>query len=280
MVTVEVPNAVESSDETALTVTVPELVPGTCAGAIYRPFESIVPTVESPLAVSLTSQVTMILVDPLRVAVNCIGVGEPAFTETVAGDTVTTIPEVDPVVVVVGEVPLQDTNAARTTSDPRRLRRLTAPLSLHGCHFQEPVHDVSASLKGEGLYLIMWRGKTAFSRVPLLQANVLTLDLRARSRQPRPMIKTGYHDCTCFGTTPPTRLKCDFPFQRESHRGRYSHQYVRLRPSVASKSSHAAPARRLLPRAFCSHDLMQPAGPVSPEEEEKDLPPRRIEDGT
>jgi hypothetical protein len=56
---------------TAVMVTTPLLVVGTVAGAVYRPFASIVPTVELPLAMVLTCQFATVLLKFEMVAVHC-----------------------------------------------------------------------------------------------------------------------------------------------------------------------------------------------------------------
>jgi hypothetical protein len=55
----------------AVMVTIPLLVVGTIAGAVYRPFVSIVPTVELPLVMVLTSQVATVLLRFAMDAVHC-----------------------------------------------------------------------------------------------------------------------------------------------------------------------------------------------------------------
>ena len=55
---------------TAVMVTTPLLVVGTTAGAVYRPFASIVPTVELPLAMVLTCQFATVLLKFEMVAVH------------------------------------------------------------------------------------------------------------------------------------------------------------------------------------------------------------------
>jgi hypothetical protein len=85
-VAVAVPVFVESCDDTAVIVTA--ACAGTVAGAVYRPLDEIVPTVELPPATPLTCQVTVVSVALLTVAWNaCVPV--PATTAAVAGVTAT-----------------------------------------------------------------------------------------------------------------------------------------------------------------------------------------------
>ena len=62
-------DCVASATLVAVTVTLEE---GTVAGAVYRPAEVIVPTVELPAAAPFTLQVTPVLLLPEMVAVNCM----------------------------------------------------------------------------------------------------------------------------------------------------------------------------------------------------------------
>ena len=55
---------------TLIAFTVMELEEGKLAGAVYLPVASMVPSVEEPPGVSLTDQVTEVLVAPVTVAVN------------------------------------------------------------------------------------------------------------------------------------------------------------------------------------------------------------------
>jgi len=81
---------VVSACETALTETV--VVVGNTAGAVYSPVELIVPLIASPPAAPFTCHVTVILVDPVTVAVNCCVVA-PA-TLAVVGEMATETPVV------------------------------------------------------------------------------------------------------------------------------------------------------------------------------------------
>jgi hypothetical protein len=69
MVTIEEPDLVESACETAVTVT--GLGLGRVAGALYKPLEEIVPTVEFPPAMLFTFQITAAFDVPVTAAVNC-----------------------------------------------------------------------------------------------------------------------------------------------------------------------------------------------------------------
>ncbi len=83
------PDFVVSAWETAVIVTVAGL--GGFVGALYRPAESIVPTVVgSPPVMPLTCQVTAVFVVPVTVAVNCTE--PPTDTLTGLGVTLTVIP--------------------------------------------------------------------------------------------------------------------------------------------------------------------------------------------
>jgi hypothetical protein len=84
-VTLADPDARESATLVAVTVMVAGL--GKVAGGVYTPEFVIVPTVELPPAVPLTSQVTLISVAPVTAAVNCCVV--PWLTVVVAGVTAT-----------------------------------------------------------------------------------------------------------------------------------------------------------------------------------------------
>ena len=100
MVTIDEADLVESACETAVTVTGFGL--GRAAGALYKPFEEIVPTVEFPPVMLFTSQVTAVFDVPVTVAVNCCapfaatvaGEGE-TLTLTMAGATMTTAADAD-----------------------------------------------------------------------------------------------------------------------------------------------------------------------------------------
>jgi hypothetical protein len=70
----------------AVMVTMPLLVVGTTAGAVYRPFVSIVPTVELPLFMEFTCQVATVLLKFEIVAVHCEVAF--AFIEVLAQTTV------------------------------------------------------------------------------------------------------------------------------------------------------------------------------------------------
>jgi hypothetical protein len=84
-VTVKVAVAVRvlSAFETAVTVTT--LGVGTEVGAVYNPFESIVPMEEFPPAMPLICQLTPVFVEKLTVAENCRVCA--ATTDTLAGFT-------------------------------------------------------------------------------------------------------------------------------------------------------------------------------------------------
>jgi hypothetical protein len=69
IVTIEEPDLVESACETLVTVTGFGL--GGVAGALYKPFAEIVPTVEFPPAMLFTAQLTAVFDVPVTVAVNC-----------------------------------------------------------------------------------------------------------------------------------------------------------------------------------------------------------------
>lgn len=69
----------------AIAVTVTLLVAGTEFGAVYNPFESIVPTVKFPPAMPLTCQLTSVFAEKVTAAVNCWV--SPACTDTPEGLT-------------------------------------------------------------------------------------------------------------------------------------------------------------------------------------------------
>jgi hypothetical protein len=143
IVATEVADNFCSSYETADTLTVAG--EGIWAGARYRPFESILPTVSFPPVTSFTFQVTMLFVPPETLFRNCVFVA--TFRETAAGAIETVIPvtgsvhdekeEVVEVVVVhvmavlgVGAVWRHETRLNTPMSNAKTGRRLTAPLSL------------------------------------------------------------------------------------------------------------------------------------------------------
>ena len=68
IVTVALAELVEAKALCAVTVTV---FVGALDGAVYKPAEEIVPTVEFPPAMPPTSQFTAVLVVPVTAAVNC-----------------------------------------------------------------------------------------------------------------------------------------------------------------------------------------------------------------
>ena len=87
IVTAEVAERLGSSNETAPTVTVAG--DGTCAGAMYLPFESINPTMGLPPVILFTCQVTTLFVPPEIENANWAGVS--TFTDAVAGEIVSVI---------------------------------------------------------------------------------------------------------------------------------------------------------------------------------------------
>ena len=87
MVTLAEPESDAFADKTAVTVTVAGL--GMVAGAVYNPFDVIVPAAALPPGVPFTCQVTAVFVVPVTVAMNCVLA--PGPTVAVAGVTVTVI---------------------------------------------------------------------------------------------------------------------------------------------------------------------------------------------
>jgi hypothetical protein len=81
-----------SACETAVTTTVEGF--GNTDGAVYRPPEVIVPTVEFPPATPATSQFTAVFVVPVTVALK--GTVCPTTTDVALGDTITLIGVVFP----------------------------------------------------------------------------------------------------------------------------------------------------------------------------------------
>jgi hypothetical protein len=89
MVTLAEPESDAFADKTAVTVTVAGL--GMVLGAVYKPFEVIVPAAALPPGVPFTCQVTVVFVVPVTVAVNCVVA--PGLSVAVVGVTVTVICE-------------------------------------------------------------------------------------------------------------------------------------------------------------------------------------------
>lgn len=75
-----VTEALALADVSATLVAVTLCVPAV-AGAVYRPVEPTVPTVELPPAVPSTAHVTAVLLEPVTVAVNWVVEPTPTFTE-------------------------------------------------------------------------------------------------------------------------------------------------------------------------------------------------------
>jgi|SRR6516225_5056732 len=87
MVTLAEPESDAFADKTAATVTVAGL--GMALGAVYNPFEVIVPVAALPPGVPFTCQVTAVFVVPVTVAVNCVLA--PGLSVALAGVTVMVI---------------------------------------------------------------------------------------------------------------------------------------------------------------------------------------------
>ena len=118
MVTLAEPETDAFSDETAVTVTVAGL--GMVLGAVYNPFEEMVPAAALPPGVPFTCQVTAVFVAPVTVAVNCVLA--PGLSVAVAGVTATVIVEVG---VLLPQDPRNIEAASPTTVKAReRMRSL------------------------------------------------------------------------------------------------------------------------------------------------------------
>ena len=119
MVTLADPESDVFADKTAVTVTVAGL--GMVPGAVYNPFEVMVPDAALPPGVPFTCQVTAVFVVPVTVAVNCVLA--PGLSVAIGGVTAT-------VIAGGGVLPLQDprnSETARMTSKAReRMRSLVS----------------------------------------------------------------------------------------------------------------------------------------------------------
>ena len=97
---------------------------GTLPGAVIRPVELIVPTVELPPATPATDQVTAVFDVPVTAAVNCIA-GSPGRTLAVAGLTDTLGgAEKDDVPAVLAQPIARNAGEMRTTQSVQFNRRV------------------------------------------------------------------------------------------------------------------------------------------------------------